>query len=548
MHYGKKRNQQRQYDALGNVLLGTLGPGLHVDVTLARTTHLNIVADQVHPYMVTVFPNGSGLFQPRATLQKLIRNGLRNMTVQGVDLASKFSRPQSNRIGSAANILVPDTTAHLQRRPSVSTSRRSSTASCCPVIAGSAVLYCVTCDQPLSSRCVINGAHRDHRLKDLKDAVHDQVKKLNDLSGKLTSRERKFGDLTPRIEAAERELEEICNRTHELLQEEYSTLRSLIEQNQQQAFFILNAQKETIKRQLQQLHEDAQNYQSKSTAMIEDIRQLSSREESENPASLLGEISAIETSLHTMNEFYSSVDKKLKVDDTRLKALENSIKKIVDKNKELLPRPWEFTETITLDQSTNKGNVQISEDKMEMSVSPSDSLGLTARSSWCTMRASQSFSEGLHYWEVAVGGCESWTVGVVEQSRVKGFQTQAAGQEKNLWILECDGGELSVLHNNDFSRVKETNIQTLGVFLDCDKGRLKFYNVNTGSILHSFIAQFKHSVCPMFRIRAQKDSMARMKICNLMHKDDRQYDSVNTSIISEMPIEEAMEMSSESSN
>ena len=30
----------------------TLGPGIHVDVTLTRTTYLNIVADQVHPFMV----------------------------------------------------------------------------------------------------------------------------------------------------------------------------------------------------------------------------------------------------------------------------------------------------------------------------------------------------------------------------------------------------------------------------------------------------------------------------------------------------------------
>ena len=41
----------------------TLGPGIHVDVTLTRTTYLNIVADQVHPFMATVFPDGSGLFQ-----------------------------------------------------------------------------------------------------------------------------------------------------------------------------------------------------------------------------------------------------------------------------------------------------------------------------------------------------------------------------------------------------------------------------------------------------------------------------------------------------
>ncbi|GAA6110043.1 tripartite motif-containing protein 75-like [Tachysurus ichikawai] len=430
------------------------------------------------------------------------------------------------------------------KHTNVPRSRGASNASCLSVTAGSAVLYCVTCDQPLSSRCLINGAHRDHRLKDLKDTVHDQVKRLNDLSGKLTSRERKFGNLTPKIEEAERELEDLCSQTQELLQNEYSILMSLIEQNREQAFFILKAQKETMKRQLHQLYEDAQNYQSKSTTIVEEIKEVNRKQDSENPSSLLGEINALETSLHTMIEFYSSVDKKLKVDSTRLKALENSIKKIVEKNKELLPRPWEFSETITLDESKVQGNVQISEDKTQMSLSPSN--GLSLLSPWKSTRASQSFKNGLHYWEVAVGGCESWAVGVVENSRVNGIQT--GGNERNIWILECDGGELSVMHNNDFSTVKESNIETLGVFLDCDKGRLKFYNVNTGSILHSFIAEFKNAVFPMFRMRAQKDSLAQLKICNLVERDNIQIISSDMSVISETLNEDAMELSSESSN
>ncbi|MCI4377385.1 hypothetical protein PGIGA_G00202980 [Pangasianodon gigas] len=61
----------------------TLGPGIYVSATLTRTTYLNIVADQVHPFMATVFPNGSGLLQqdnvPCHTA-KLFRNSLRNMT------------------------------------------------------------------------------------------------------------------------------------------------------------------------------------------------------------------------------------------------------------------------------------------------------------------------------------------------------------------------------------------------------------------------------------------------------------------------------------
>lgn len=41
----------------------TLGPCIHVDVTLPRTTYLNSVADQVHNFMAMVFPDGRGHFQ-----------------------------------------------------------------------------------------------------------------------------------------------------------------------------------------------------------------------------------------------------------------------------------------------------------------------------------------------------------------------------------------------------------------------------------------------------------------------------------------------------
>lgn len=41
----------------------TLGPAVHVDDALTGSTYLNIIADQVHPFMETVFPDGSGLFQ-----------------------------------------------------------------------------------------------------------------------------------------------------------------------------------------------------------------------------------------------------------------------------------------------------------------------------------------------------------------------------------------------------------------------------------------------------------------------------------------------------
>lgn len=41
----------------------TLGPGILVEVTLTCTTYPNAVADQVHPFMTTVFPDGGELSQ-----------------------------------------------------------------------------------------------------------------------------------------------------------------------------------------------------------------------------------------------------------------------------------------------------------------------------------------------------------------------------------------------------------------------------------------------------------------------------------------------------
>ncbi|KAF7642071.1 hypothetical protein LDENG_00265060 [Lucifuga dentata] len=60
-----------------------LGSYIHVDVTLTCSTYLNMAADQVQPFMAAVFPDGMASFSRimhPATLQKMFRNGLRNMT------------------------------------------------------------------------------------------------------------------------------------------------------------------------------------------------------------------------------------------------------------------------------------------------------------------------------------------------------------------------------------------------------------------------------------------------------------------------------------
>ncbi|GFT21670.1 transposase domain containing protein [Trichonephila clavipes] len=52
-----------QYYALGTFSWAFLGPVTVVEQTMNATGYLNIIADQLHPYMASVFPAGNGMFQ-----------------------------------------------------------------------------------------------------------------------------------------------------------------------------------------------------------------------------------------------------------------------------------------------------------------------------------------------------------------------------------------------------------------------------------------------------------------------------------------------------
>ncbi|KAK3558608.1 hypothetical protein QTP86_021665 [Hemibagrus guttatus] len=120
----------------------TLGPAVHVDVTVTRSNYLNIVTDHVHPFMETLFPDGCGLFQQdNAPCHKaeMLQEWFDEHNNRFEVLTPPPNSPDLNPIqhlwdvldklvpsmeartsqltglkGSAANILVSDTTAHLQ--------------------------------------------------------------------------------------------------------------------------------------------------------------------------------------------------------------------------------------------------------------------------------------------------------------------------------------------------------------------------------------------------------------------------------------------------
>lgn len=99
---------------------------------------------------------------------------------------------------------------------------------------------------------------------------------------------------------------------------------------------------------------------------------------------------------------------------------------------------------------------------------------------------------GRHYWEVKVKESHpdklSWFVGVASEAAERKFNFPFTPQnefwvlsyEKEIGFYTRDQAELSVLQDVD----KE--LTAVGVFLDCDKHTLTFYNINTQSHIYTF--------------------------------------------------------------
>ena len=83
----------------------SLGPGIHVDVTLTYTKDSNIAEDQIHPFVETLYPGGSGSFSSTHCRNCSSMVWETRQRLWGVDIASKFPRSQSDwaSVESAGN-------------------------------------------------------------------------------------------------------------------------------------------------------------------------------------------------------------------------------------------------------------------------------------------------------------------------------------------------------------------------------------------------------------------------------------------------------------
>uniref|UniRef100_A0A3P9K2Y4 Si:ch73-54f23.4 n=1 Tax=Oryzias latipes TaxID=8090 RepID=A0A3P9K2Y4_ORYLA len=96
------------------------------------------------------------------------------------------------------------------------------------------------------------------------------------------------------------------------------------------------------------------------------------------------------------------------------------------------------------------------------------------------------FTTGRHYWEVEVGRKTAWRLGVAREDVPRG-EMAASGPCNGLWTLALKGE--SVLACTDPNPVKvnvSLRLVRIGVFLDCEKEEVTFYNAVSMGPIYTF--------------------------------------------------------------
>ncbi|XP_040203111.1 E3 ubiquitin/ISG15 ligase TRIM25-like [Rana temporaria] len=157
--------------------------------------------------------------------------------------------------------------------------------------------------------------------------------------------------------------------------------------------------------------------------------------------------------------------------------------------------PIQGAADILLDGNTAYYYLQISDDRKTVSGSHRDQNypETPERFQDCyQVMSSQSFSSGRHYWEVDVGGSESWIVGMCYPSiERRGWEESWIGDNKKSWGLDRTGNQYSVTHDKKKTPLPTNVSRRLRIDLDYEVGRISFYDLcDPIRHLHTFTTTF----------------------------------------------------------
>ncbi|XP_056586963.1 E3 ubiquitin-protein ligase TRIM39-like [Triplophysa dalaica] len=355
-------------------------------------------------------------------------------------------------------------------------------------------LFCLDDQQPVCVVCRDSRTHNNHKFCPVDEAVIENKEKLRSALKRLKEKlrileefkqnlDQTAGHIKIQSRRTETQIHEEFEELHQLLHDEESARIRALREEEEQKSQMMKEKIEKINRDISSLPHTIRGVEEQMTA--EDVSFL------QNLKSTLKRVQCGASDPENISGMMINVAKHL----SNLKFT------VINKMKDNV----QYT-PVTLDPNTSHCNLLVSDDLISVRLSE-DAADLIPDNperfdeSTCVLGA-ESFSSGIHCWDVQVGDNTCWCLGVMTESAQR---KKSVFSRIGVWTVRYYSGEYAAVITPQKTglglSVKE-KVERIRVELDCDGGKLSFSDPLTNTHIHTFTHKFTEGLYPLFAVNS----------------------------------------------
>ncbi|XP_060731903.1 zinc-binding protein A33-like isoform X2 [Tachysurus vachellii] len=358
-------------------------------------------------------------------------------------------------------------------------------------------LFCLDDQQPVCVVCQTSRKHTNHKFCPIDEAVTECKEELKTALKPLQEKLKIFTDCKLNWSQTAEHIKIQAQHTEHQIKEQFEKLHQFLRDEEAVRIAALREEEEQ-----------------KNQMMKEKIEKLS-----RDISSLSDTIRAIEEEMRAEDilflQNYKATVKRAQCTLQHPEELSGALIHVAKHLANLKFRVWEKMQDtvqytpVTLDPNTVHPKLIVSDDLTSVRLSderqklPDNPERFDKH--FCIL-GSEGFNSGTHCWDVDVGDCTWWYVGLMTESAQRKENIFSRSGIWDVWYYEGKYGACSTPQKSTPLSV-EQKLQRIRVKLDWDRGKLSFSNPLTNTHIHTFTHTFTDTLLPYLHVFAKEYSL-----------------------------------------